>query len=157
VGTGPEEERLRSLAAELGVAERVRFVGAVPHERLASYYSAADVLVLASNREGWPNVLLESLACGTPVVATPVNGTPEVIQARVAGRVAAERTVDALDTALDDLLADLPDGRQVRQYAEAFSWDATSRGQIELFERITRKQADNGLFPGQRASGGEHS
>ena len=68
-GEGPEEASLRALAARLGVAERVRFLGALPQARLRDYYGAADALVLASSREGWANVLLESMACGTPVVA----------------------------------------------------------------------------------------
>lgn len=136
VGTGPEETRLRALAQQLGIADRVRFEGRVPHEELPRYYSAADALILASSREGWPNVLLESLSCGTPVVATPVNGTPEVIQDPVAGRVTSDRSVEELLAALQDLLAHPVDIAAVRRYAESFSWDATSRGQMALFERI---------------------
>src|SRR3546814_20106811 len=68
VGGGPERGRLEALARDLNVAGRVRFLGVVPHERMPEVYSAADVLVLASEREGWPNVLLEAMACGTRVV-----------------------------------------------------------------------------------------
>src|SRR5262249_29583026 len=60
VGEGPEERNLRNLAGALGVQDRVRFVGSVPQADLPGYYAAADALVLASSREGWPNVLLES-------------------------------------------------------------------------------------------------
>ena len=75
-GEGPWRERLQALADHLGVAARVRFLGLVAQDDLAMYYNAADALVLASSREGWANVLLESVACGTPVVATAVWGTP---------------------------------------------------------------------------------
>ncbi len=63
VGEGPERGRLEALATALGVASRVRLVGAKPHDEMAQYYSAADALVLASSREGWANVLLEAMAC----------------------------------------------------------------------------------------------
>src|SRR5262245_1910191 len=70
VGDGPEPASRAALAARLGLAARVRFVAALPQDELPRYYSAADVLVLASSREGWANVLLEAMACGTPVVAS---------------------------------------------------------------------------------------
>jgi len=134
-GTGPEEGRLRRLAGALGLAERVIFLGRVPHERLSAVYSAGDLLMLASSREGWPNVLLEAMACGTPVVASAVNGSPEVIEEPVAGELVAERTPDALAAAARKLLVRAPAREAVRAYAENFSWDATSAGQMRLFER----------------------
>jgi glycosyltransferase involved in cell wall biosynthesis len=63
---------LERRAGELGVGDRVRFAGAAPHDDLAAWYRAADLTVLSSHSEGVPNVLLESLACGTPFVATAV-------------------------------------------------------------------------------------
>ncbi|HNR76893.1 MAG TPA: glycosyltransferase, partial [Parvularculaceae bacterium] len=63
-GEGPERRRLEALAEAEGVADRVQFFGAVEHERLVDIYNAADALMLASSREGWPNVLLEAMACG---------------------------------------------------------------------------------------------
>ena len=65
-GIGPDLVPLKKLAEAKGVANRVRFVGQVPNEQLKWWYSAADALVLCSSREGWANVLLESMACGTP-------------------------------------------------------------------------------------------
>jgi glycosyltransferase involved in cell wall biosynthesis len=89
VGDGPLRRDLQTLAESLGVAQRVTFAGQRPNDQLKTYYSAADVLLLASSREGWPNVLLESMACGTPVVATRVNGTPEIVTVPQSGRLAA--------------------------------------------------------------------
>ena len=139
-GDGPEEENLRALAAQTGVAQRVRFLGSLPQLQLRDYYGAADALVLASSREGWANVLLESMACGTPVVATSVGGTPEVVAAPQAGVLMAERTPEALVRAVQSLFAHYPDNAATRRYAERFNWDDTTRGQLTLFERIVRER-----------------
>ncbi len=136
VGSGPMREELEQLAANLGLAERVRFAGQQPHESLKYWFSAADALILASSREGWANVLLEAMASGTPVVATRVNGTPEVVAAPEAGRLADQRNVEHLAKALRDLLANYPERSAVRRYAENFSWDETTQRQLALFSEI---------------------
>ena len=136
VGEGPEAAALRAQAASLGLADQVHFAGQVPNAELARWYSAADVLVLGSSREGWPNVLLEAMACGTPVVATAVGGIPEVIQDTSVGRLVAGREPAAFAAAIHDLLASAPDRQRVRAYAEGFSWDRTSQDQIKLFESL---------------------
>jgi glycosyltransferase involved in cell wall biosynthesis len=78
VGQGPLKASLERLAMELGLADRVRFVGPIPHTDLPSWFRAADVFVLPSHSEGVPNVLLEASACGTPWVASCVGGIPEI-------------------------------------------------------------------------------
>lgn len=139
VGAGPMLGKLKAEVASLGLVDRVVFAGQQPNETLVNWFSAADVLVLASSREGWANVLLESMACGTPVVATTVNGTPEVVASPEAGRLAASRDVESLGRALQSLLADYPDRAAVRRYAENYSWDETTRLQIKLFTEIIGK------------------
>ncbi len=136
VGEGHERKKLQSLVATHGLGSRVRFLGSVPHEDLHRIYSAADVLVLASSREGWPNVLLEAMACGTPVVATKVWGSGEVVQTHAAGLLAENRTARDISQALKTLLTHLPSRDETRRYAEQFSWDATTQGQLELFNSI---------------------
>ena len=136
-GSGPERERLEGLAKDSGVAARVQFAGQVPNDQLKWWYSAADALLLCSSREGWANVLLESMACGTPAIATSIWGTPEVIQRREAGRLIATRTPHALVDASRDLFADYPDRTSVRKYAEGFGWDATTAAQLKLFKEVT--------------------
>ena len=138
IGVGEEELALKSLAKELGVESRVQFVGAIPQEELCQYYGAADALILASSREGWANVLLESMACGTPVVATPVWGTPEVVASPEAGVLSQDRSADALRDAVKNLFSDYPDRSATRNYAERFSWDATTQGQLDIFRRLTQ-------------------
>jgi glycosyltransferase involved in cell wall biosynthesis len=152
VGEGPEREALANLARGLRVDGRVRFTGALPQTALREYYAAADALVLASSREGWPNVLLESMACGTPVVATRVGGTPEIVASPEAGELMRERTREALADAVGILLARAPDRARTRAYAEGYSWDATTRGQIELFERVVARRSSRGSAVGESLS-----
>ena len=140
-GSGPLQSKLRTLAKELGVEERVRFAGGVPQTELPTYYSAADALVLASSREGWANVLLESMACGTPVVASSVWGTPEVVASDAAGALMPERSPAGLVAALGQLMARYPDRAATRAYAERFDWTATTEGQLEIFERLAERAA----------------
>lgn len=136
VGDGPDRAALQALAEREGLADAVRLVGAVPNAELARWYSAADVLVLASSREGWPNVLLEAMACGTPVVASNVGGVPEIVQQPVAGRVVAERSATAFADSIDQLLRERPERARVRAYAEGFSWERASREQLDLFHSL---------------------
>ena len=136
VGEGPQAESLRALARQLDVADRVSLLGALPHEELPELYSASDVLVLASEREGWPNVLLEAMACGTPVLSTAVSGATEIITCREAGLLLGERTPESLVRCVRDLLGTPPERSLTRAHAEKFSWESTSRGQLEVFSRM---------------------
>jgi len=134
-GDGPELAALQQLVGHWDLQGRVTFAGRLSQEALRQHYQAADALILASSREGWANVLLESMACGTPVVATPVDGTPEVVAEPAAGQLTDDRSAQAIARAVGALFADKPRRQATRQYAEGFAWDATSRGQLEIFER----------------------
>ena len=135
-GEGPERRALSALAERLGVGARVHLLGARPHHELAKLYGAADALVLASTREGWANVMLEAMACGTPVVAGPAWGSREAISAPEAGLVLGEVGAAPIARALRRLLADPPARRATRAHAERFGWGETTRGQAELFGRV---------------------
>lgn len=135
-GDGPDRAKLENLARELKVTDRVTFLGAVPQAQLRAHYGAADALVLSSSREGWANVLLEAMACGTPVVASRVYGTPEVVAAPEAGVLMRERSYQGVADAVNALRANYPDRAATRRYAERFSWDDTTEGQIRLFESL---------------------
>jgi teichuronic acid biosynthesis glycosyltransferase TuaC len=137
VGEGPERERLSTMIAQYGLGGRVRLLGPCPHAALAALYGAADASVLASSREGWANVLLESMACGTPVVAADIWGNPEVVRAPEAGVIYHPNTADGLAGAVRQLFTGLPDRAATRVYAEGFSWDATTAGQLALFRKVT--------------------
>jgi len=129
---GAQEEELRSLAERLGVADRVIFAGPQEREALAVWYSAADLSVLASAHEGCPNVVLESLACGTPVVATPVGDVPRTLDALDVGRV-VERELSALTVGIVEALEQPWDRGRIRARIEERSWKAVG---LEVMEEV---------------------
>lgn len=135
-GAGPDRAKLEAQSRALGVSQRVRFLGPLKPEELREVYNGVDALVLASSREGWANVLLEAMACGTPVVATAVWGTPEVVATPDAGILADARTGAALADAITRLRVDLPDRNATRRYAERFDWEPTTQGQITIFQSL---------------------
>jgi teichuronic acid biosynthesis glycosyltransferase TuaC len=135
-GEGPEHSCLEAFAAAQGVSDRVRFLGAVPHRDLAKIYSAVDALVLASSREGWPNVLLEAMACGTPVVASNVWGAPELVCDPAAGVLMPALSADGVVGGVKALFGALPAREATRRFAERYSWDETTAGQIQLFTEV---------------------
>ena len=136
IGEGPERKALEDLATRLGVSDRVRFMGNLPQGELCNYYTAADALILASSREGWPNVLLEAMACGTPVVATDVGGTKEAVCSPEAGLLVRERTPESIADAVLELVSNPPSREETRKHACKFGWDEVSRGQKEIFREI---------------------
>lgn len=152
VGSGEERPRLEQRASALGVRDRVIFAGAIANSELAAWYSAADALVLASSREGWANVLLESMACGTPVVATRVGGTSEVVIDQV-GVLIDERTATGIAGAVARVIDGPPSRAAVRTYAEGFSWEQTSRSQLELLSRLVGTR-DRPIPPSRHSSSG---
>ena len=139
VGEGPERAAIEALARERRVADRVRLLGHLPQDRLPDIYSAADLLLLVSRHEGWPNVLLESMACGTPVIVSDIDGIADIVAAPEAGRIVQEPTPDRLAIAARDFLAALPARAATRAYAERFDWQSTTEGQIALFREICKQ------------------
>jgi teichuronic acid biosynthesis glycosyltransferase TuaC len=139
IGSGPLEDHLRRVAHARRVGDRVRFVGTMNQEELVRYYNGADCLVLCSSREGMANVLLESLACGTPVVATPVGGNAEVIRDEVAGVLMQERSTEALVNAVRRLFAGDLERERTRDYAKMLDWSETTNGTLQLFEKYRQR------------------
>jgi teichuronic acid biosynthesis glycosyltransferase TuaC len=122
VGEGPRRSYLENQIRAAGLAESVRLIGSVAHDELSSWYNAADVFCLASSREGCPNVVLEAMACGRPVVATRVGGIPELIVSSALG-ILVDRNAEAFATALDTALCQRWDHDAIAAHASSHSWD----------------------------------
>ncbi|SMF62432.1 glycosyltransferase [Allosphingosinicella indica] len=137
IGDGPDRAMLESKAAMLGVADRARFLGRLPHEELPVLLAAADVMLLPSRSEGLANVWVEALACGTPVVAGDIPGAREAIDRLAAGRLTS-LDADALTEAVRAILADPPDQAGVRAAAERFSWDRNAYELRAHLEAVSR-------------------
>lgn len=136
-GEGPDRGRLESLAWRLGVEDRVRLLGAVPHDELRHYYNACDVFVMPSREdepdvEGFGIVFLEANACGKPVIGARSGGIPDAIEHEETGLLVPPDDPEALAKALEVLLT-RPDyaerlGRKGRQRVlERFTWDHVAR------------------------------
>lgn len=139
VGEGPDRAAIEALASA-----RVRCLGPLPPERVALAYQAADVLVLPSEREGWPNVITEALASGLPVVATRVGGIPQILGDAVPPGIGAwieRRDAHGVAAALRTVLAATPDRAAVRAFAQRYGWDEPVRLLVDTFRRALREPA----------------
>lgn len=136
-GKGEDENALKSQAERLGVADRVRFLGAVPHGELPVLLNAADVFVLPSASEGLANAWVEALACGTPVVTTPIPGAQELITDPAWGRL-VPRDGAAIAEAVSDLLAARPDPETVRAAVAEYSWEANAAALVAHWRRLAK-------------------
>ena len=132
---GDNERALRGLARRLGLADRVLLVGRQPYERIPLYFAAADVSVLPSYREGCPNVVLEALASGRPVVATRVGAVPDLIAEPDHGRIVPPRDADALADALADVLGRTWSAQALAAAEPVKSWDRVADDVKVVFDR----------------------
>ncbi|MGI8426115.1 MAG: glycosyltransferase family 4 protein, partial [Actinomycetota bacterium] len=125
-GEGPQAAALKRLADELGISNHVRFVGRVAEDQLADYYRSANVSVVPSiGLEGFGLAALESLACGTPVIASDSGGLPEALGSMGEGLIVESNDAQALFKALQKAAEQpgaLPGAAKCRTHAENFSW-----------------------------------
>jgi glycosyltransferase involved in cell wall biosynthesis len=127
IGEGPERDSLVRLAEREGIASRVSFLGPLPQALVAEWLAVSDVLCLPSRSEGSPNVVVEALACGVPVVASRVGGIPDLVTSGVNGLLVPPadpaRLADALMTALDREW----DPREIASSIGHLTWQALAR------------------------------
>jgi glycosyltransferase involved in cell wall biosynthesis len=126
VGGGPEEDAYRALARELGIGDRVRWLGTVPNDAAQRLMEEADVLVLPSRFDGWGAVASEALTRGTPVVVSDACGASDLVRSGEAGRVVAAGSVESLAAALAAMIARGPRGPGERRELRAWARDAIS-------------------------------
>jgi glycosyltransferase involved in cell wall biosynthesis len=139
VGAGAARADVASRAAAEGLAHRVQFVGKVAHESLPAWFSACDVFCLPSHNEGLPNVILEAMSCGAPVVASRVGGIPDALP-EFAGMLVEPQDADALAHALRESLERRWDRPRILAHAATFDWDANVRSMCELFAAAASKR-----------------
>jgi teichuronic acid biosynthesis glycosyltransferase TuaC len=137
IGSGPEESRLKRLAIDLGLAPNVRFMGSISHDKLAPWYAAADCFCLATEREGWPNAVLESLACGTPVVATAVGGVPEIVRSESLGVLVGPTDAD-LSAGIRTALSRKWDRAEIARFGASHSWETAAASVFSTLEDAIR-------------------
>jgi glycosyltransferase involved in cell wall biosynthesis len=140
-GSGSERGALENLAVKMGLGGSVRLLGRVSDEELARLYAAADLVVLPSESlEGFGLSIVEGLACGTPALVTPVGGMPEVVQGLSADLIAADRTSEAIGTAICSLLGPdsaIPNRSVCRLYAEEhFDWTLAASRTAGVYQRV---------------------
>ncbi len=134
VGDGPERVRLADLARRLDVARRVRFAGPQDHDRIPLWMAAADAVVLASEHEGTPTVLVEAMAMGRPVTATAVGGVPALV-----GDLAPLAPVGdahALAEAIARTLAEPPEADELQGRVAHLSWTQISAMEVEILDQV---------------------
>jgi glycosyltransferase involved in cell wall biosynthesis len=122
LGEGSYRQELEELVRELGLKDKVELTGKRPNEELQLWFNAADLSCLASAREGWPNVVTESLACGTPVVATSVGGIPEILHKPELG-VLVEQTVESIASGLKKALSTRWDRETISKLTRERTWE----------------------------------
>lgn len=142
VGDGECRASLQALAQQLGIEEACRFVGT--KDNVADFYAAADVVVLPSLSEGFPFVVLESLAMARPTVATCVNGVPEIIEDGVTGLLVPSRDAQALETAIRLILHDPAWAAQLGQAGRA---RVTARFTIDHMLKETVAALEGDMIP----------
>jgi len=138
-GKGEEEQNYRALAKQLGVAERIRFLGSVSHDELAHLTAAADIAILVSKSEGLANAWVEALACGTPVIISEAGGARELVTSPVAGRIVPQ-TVEAVVEAVQAILAEPPDQQLVRSSVSRFSWHNNGDQLLAILRKAAGKR-----------------
>jgi hypothetical protein len=129
--SGRYAETLHRQVAAAGLADRVTFLGEVTQDALAELMSAADVFCLASSTEGWPNVVNEALACGTPVVATDVGAVPQMVVSDQYGFVVPVHDATALAEALGTALTGRWDHEAIAAWGRSRSWSQVAEDVLD--------------------------
>jgi glycosyltransferase involved in cell wall biosynthesis len=135
IGEGPYRETLKGLITDAGQQDHIILAGGQLPERVAQYINGADVLTLPSWSEGYPNVLVEALACGCPVVATNVGGIPEIVTA-ANGLLVPPKDAGALAAALDQSLKMTWDRPGISRNMSR-TWDDVARETLDVCRALT--------------------
>ena len=136
IGEGPLRASLERQASAIDFRDTVRFLGGRPQVEVARWLGAADVLCLTSDNEGTPNVIVEALASGRPVVATAVGGVPELVVPNVNGALVSPGNVLALEAALAAALTQKWDAAQIAATVSGYTWQSLAQSNFALLARV---------------------
>ncbi len=141
VGEGPELQALQQLASRLGVTRAVTFAGYVPQVDMAPYYRSADVFALASDFDNSPNVVLEAMACGLPVVATAVGGVAEYVAPGQGGDLVPRGDATAMAAVLGDWMSSVDRRRSAgafnrQRVVQEYSWRASAAHLLDVYRGV---------------------
>ncbi len=135
--SAPDSIEFQRLASQLGINDKIQFVGRIEQDNLSQYYSAADLLVVPSYHESFGLVALESLACGTPVVATDVGAMDRIICEGKTGSILADATPSAIAKAIGDFISkphsEIESVAAIRESVREFAWSCVADAMIEEY------------------------
>jgi len=131
---------LREMISELGLQANVHFIDGVPQSELAAWYAAADLFCLATMTEGCPNVVLEALACGTPVVATNAGAIGELITPGENGAIVHSHEIAKLGEIVRASLERQWDRKRIAARMEAWSWSSCAEQVLEVYRNVLQPQ-----------------
>jgi len=140
-GDGPERQSLEARARELGIGDRVTFLGAQPRERILELFHAADATILSSSWENFPHTVVEALAVGTPVLAMEAGGVSEVVHDGVNGLLVGPGDTGALGEAVRRYFADEQLRQRLRDAAAASVGEYAPERIFGVLEQVLRRVA----------------
>ena len=139
IGEGEWREKLEKKIKKYNLNNKVFLIGLVPNKELVWWYNAADIFFLGSSREGWPNVINEALACGLPVIATKVNGIPEIITSEEYG-IIVNRTPTDFVYAIQQAFNKKWNYEKIYKYGQSRTWKTVAKEVYHVFEEaLTNK------------------
>ncbi|MBA6391085.1 glycosyltransferase [Colwellia sp. BRX10-3] len=133
IGKGPEKAKLAAYIEQNELQNTVKIIGAIPHEQLNQWFAKSHALILPSYREGVPNVIMEALATGTPVVATSVGGIPEVIKNDINGILLEDYQPDTIYQGIRSLMNEAWSSGGILKSVESYTWENTSEQFLDTF------------------------
>ena len=139
IGEGSFRQELEIMISAKNLSEYVKLVDKVPHRKLYVWYNAADLFCLLSSREGWPNVVMEALACETPVMATEVWGIPEIITCDDLGLL-TKRDEQEIAKNISAALRRTWQSDKIRRYIRKNTWDKTAISVLDVLQSILKSK-----------------
>lgn len=133
-GNGIMQAELQSLVKHYNITSKVTFLGSVNHNDIPQWLNHCKALALPSYHEGVPNVLLEAMSCGKPVLATNVGGIPEIINEQFCGKLIEKESEQAVADGIDFLFTKQWNAKEIKAHCQKFSWQKNKLQLIDLLE-----------------------